>query len=167
MLGATNRVLALDNVSLFDNGEYDVVVSNPRGSMISQPVTLAVMVSAPTHASIRVEPTNRVAFIGGTAVLAAHAEGSPPMGYRWLLENQPIPNARESILRLEPLTLRRVCHWKYSSRLKYRSPVSQSTVTTCLPAPSSRATRPATCTLAPALIPTKSPSCFARRRLDS
>src|SRR5690606_22748193 len=55
-------------------------------------------------------------------------------------------------------------HWaKYSSSEKYRSPVSHSTVTTRLPGPSSRAISAATNTLAPAEMPTRSPSSRASR----
>src|SRR5690606_20528580 len=52
-------------------------------------------------------------------------------------------------------------HRKYSSRLKYRSPVSARTVTTLASGPSSRATSSATRTAAPALMPTSNPSCRA------
>src|SRR5690606_19523529 len=58
-------------------------------------------------------------------------------------------------------------HAKYSARLKYRSPVSQRTVSTRLPGPSSRARSSATATLAPELMPTRSPSRRARPSFTS
>ena len=57
--------------------------------------------------------------------------------------------------------IRSVQMLKYFSMLMYRSPVSHRMVTTFLPGPNSSATFCAAKTLAPAEMPTRSPSFFA------
>jgi alpha-tubulin suppressor-like RCC1 family protein len=101
LLGATRAMLALDNISPFDNGQYDVVVSNSYGSVTSQVATLSVVWTAPGSISVWVEPTNQTAFLHGKVRFTAYVPASPPLAYRWLFEGQPVLNARDSVLELQ------------------------------------------------------------------
>ena len=97
-------MLALDNLSFFDAGDYDVIVSNVAGATTSHVATVSLSVSPPINLSVRLDPTNGVAFLGGNVVLTAHAQGTPPLSYRWSCENQPLFDARDPILRLDHVT---------------------------------------------------------------
>ena len=67
--GATGPVFALDNVSFFDATDYDVIVSNAQASSTSRVATISVTFQPPSHVAIHIEPTNGVAFLGGSALL--------------------------------------------------------------------------------------------------
>jgi alpha-tubulin suppressor-like RCC1 family protein len=103
LAGATNAVLALDGVRLADAGEYDAIVRNTFGVSTSQVATISVGVQPPMHLTIEVAPTNRIGFLGGKAVLSAHAQGTPPLRYSWFVDSQPIDHADQQDLRLDHL----------------------------------------------------------------
>jgi alpha-tubulin suppressor-like RCC1 family protein len=101
--GATGRVLALDGLALADSGDYDAIVSNALGASTSRVATISLAIAPPFNLTIHVAPTNRIGFLGGTAVLSAYAQGTPPVSYSWFVNNQPISNAHDEVLRLEDL----------------------------------------------------------------
>lgn len=103
LLEATNSVLALDGLSFFDDAEYDVVVSNERGSVTSELAGITVRVSPPFNVKLQVEPATGAALLGGSALFSAHAEGTQPFAYQWLHHGQPISNSRAAELRLNNL----------------------------------------------------------------
>lgn len=100
LIGATNAVLALDDLSYFDDGTYDVVVSNDHGSVTSRTARITVQLSAPFDVTVQVEPATGAALIGSSALLSAFAEGTAPFAYRWFHNGAPILESREPILRL-------------------------------------------------------------------
>ncbi|HXJ55142.1 MAG TPA: immunoglobulin domain-containing protein [Verrucomicrobiae bacterium] len=104
LVGATNSVLALDGLSFLDNADYDVVVSNERGSVTSQTASITARVSPPLNVRLQVEPATGAALLGGSALFSVHAEGSGPFAYEWLHNAQPISNSREAVLRLSNLS---------------------------------------------------------------
>ncbi len=77
--GATNASLTLTNVQVSDAGNYDVVVTNPGGSIASSAVTLTVNVP-PT---ITTQPQSATVVLGGSATFSVVATGSPAPTYQW------------------------------------------------------------------------------------
>ncbi len=78
--GATNLSMSLTNVQVRNQGRYAVTVSDSVGSVLSDRVTLNVLVApAITH-----QPQSVVAVEGDTVSLSVGVSGSPyPISYRW------------------------------------------------------------------------------------
>lgn len=103
ILGANESLLALDNLSVFDAGVYDVVVSNGRGSVISEGARISVTTRAPFDPRIALTPFTGAGTLGGRATLTATAEGTPPFAYRWVRNGELIVGERNAILELRDL----------------------------------------------------------------
>ncbi len=75
---ATNDTLLLSNVQTNDSGNYTVTVSNPGGSVTSQPASLAVVPPTPGLPLVSITaPTNGAKFhVGIKVLLAAQASES-------------------------------------------------------------------------------------------
>jgi len=72
-------ILALYNATLFDIGDYSVVVTNAYGSATSSNIALTVLVPP----SIAVEPTSQVSWVGGEMTMSVGALGTSPLNYQW------------------------------------------------------------------------------------
>lgn len=86
--------------TLADRGrEYQAVASNGGGVAISPPTRLWVTtgVQAPT---ITTQPADITVAAGGPALLAAAADGGPPLGYQWFFNGQAIAGANGPLLAL-------------------------------------------------------------------
>jgi len=79
LAGATAAALTLENLDPAQAGEYDVVVANDCGSLISPPATLTVHQGP----AITISPQSQGVCPGGTVTLTVAATGSPPLSYRW------------------------------------------------------------------------------------
>jgi streptogramin lyase len=79
LLYAQYPTLTLANVSVFNAGNYSVVVTNAYGSVTSLVATLTVE-AAPV---ITVQPASQSVGEGSNALLSVTAAGSGPMGYSW------------------------------------------------------------------------------------
>ena len=77
--GGTGATLTLASLTEASAGEYQAVVTNPAGSVLSDTATLTV--ETPPVISSLTEDQNVVA--GQTVVLAVSATGSQPMTYAW------------------------------------------------------------------------------------
>ena len=95
--GATSSTLSLSNVQTADAGSYSVVVSNPAGSVSSDPATLTVNLIPP---AITRQPVGQALSIGMSTTLTAAASGSLPLSYQWAKDGQPILGATASSLPL-------------------------------------------------------------------
>jgi hypothetical protein len=73
--------LVLNNVDSANAGSYDVVVSNPYGTLTSSVVTLTVV--SQTAPQIASQPTNQSVVLGGSASFSVSATGTPPLAYQW------------------------------------------------------------------------------------
>jgi plastocyanin len=93
--GANNAGIILTNVSRADEGNYVVVVSNPLGSVTSQPMRLTVVYQPPV---ITGNPTNRSVLAGGTASFTVTATGSAPLFYQWRFNGTDLPGATSQTL---------------------------------------------------------------------
>jgi sugar lactone lactonase YvrE len=78
--GATTSVLTIDGVSPTNAGSYQVVVSNPYGSVTS--LIGALQVQAPPM--VLASPSNRTSFPGASVELSVAANGTTPLLFQWL-----------------------------------------------------------------------------------
>lgn len=84
----------LTAVSSNDNGNFDVVVSNPYGSATSAVATLTI-VYPPT---ITNQPLDQVAAINTAPAFTVAAEGTAPFSYQWHTLSGPILDATNATL---------------------------------------------------------------------
>ncbi len=87
--GATTPVLTLSGVQSSAGGEYRVAVTNPIGSISSDPAL--VRISAPL--SIILQPVNQTVVEGGEVTFLVAATGTVPLRYQWRLNGQDLPGA--------------------------------------------------------------------------
>jgi len=81
LAGATNATLTLSNVSVADEGDYTVSVSNSFGAVVSSNATLVVLV----RPVITLSPLSQSVAAGGNVTFSASATGHPfPLTFRWL-----------------------------------------------------------------------------------
>jgi len=100
--GATAAALVLNNVTANQAGNYQVVVSNPYGTVTSAPAQLTI-VSALTIVS---GPTDQLVDSGGTASFSVTAQGAGPLSYQWYFnQTQALPGATSPTLTLNNVTL--------------------------------------------------------------
>jgi uncharacterized delta-60 repeat protein len=99
--GATSATLALTNVQIADAGNYTVTVSNPLGTAISLPASLAGSTAAPT---ISTAPQGTTVTAGQPATLTVAATGSGTLTYQWRRNGTPIVGATGATLNLGPAT---------------------------------------------------------------
>lgn len=97
--GATGASLNIADAQSFNAGSYTVVVTNSAGSVTSSAATLTVNV--PVNApKITSQPVGASVTIGGTAVFAVVAEGSPAPTYQWRKNGASISGATNPSLAL-------------------------------------------------------------------
>jgi len=89
-------VLALANVGSANAGAYDVVVSNPYGSVTSSVATL--LVAFPP--AIVTQPQSQGVAIGSNATLSVAATGTARLDYQWFLGSAPLQGQTNTTLRL-------------------------------------------------------------------
>jgi hypothetical protein len=78
--GGTQAALSLPSAGIADAGNYDVVVTNSKGSVTSAIATLTV--NGPPLA-ITTQPAGANLNAGGTASFAVMATGTEPLRYQW------------------------------------------------------------------------------------
>jgi len=90
--GETEPTLTLIGAIVDDAGDYDVVVSNNSGSIISAEAVLTVI----EPVQIIDQPASVTVVPGGFATFGVTAEGDEPLSYQWLFNGVPILGARLS-----------------------------------------------------------------------
>jgi len=97
--GADGAWLILSEVQPADGGVYSVVVSNRWGTATS---SATVQVLWPP--TITVAPVGQSLPLGGSATLSVTAEGTAPLAYQWLRNDQPVNGATSRFLLLNNVT---------------------------------------------------------------
>jgi Immunoglobulin domain len=87
--GATNPVYSLSNVQPTNSGAYTVAVTNPYGSVMSDPAMLSIGLP-PT---ILTQPLNQTALLGGSVVFSVIANGTLPLAYQWRFKGTNLAGA--------------------------------------------------------------------------
>jgi hypothetical protein len=98
--GATSASLVLTNVQIGDAGPYNVVVSNPAGSVTSASANLTILVP-PTITS---QPQGQTVNSGRNATFSVSATGTTPLSYQWHKDGVRISGATSSALRIKRTT---------------------------------------------------------------
>ncbi|HUG10874.1 MAG TPA: immunoglobulin domain-containing protein, partial [Opitutaceae bacterium] len=97
---ATSPTLWIDPVKGSDAGQYDVVISNPAGSLVSAPMTLNVTLS-PVFTT---RPLSRLVAAGEAVTFAALAIDSEDVHYQWRRHGRDIPGATSPTLTLSSVS---------------------------------------------------------------
>jgi hypothetical protein len=92
--GSTNYFLSLPSLQPAQQGSYQVVVSNPNGSVTSAVAQVTVL--TPPSVSYQSPSTNVSA--GRPFTFSVTAAGTAPLTYLWYFENSPISGATASTL---------------------------------------------------------------------
>ena len=100
--GATNASLSLPWLRVSDAGAYMVLITNAVGDTASAEALLTVLSFPPTIVS---EPVGAVRRPGQSCIFSLVAAGSPVLLYQWFKDGQPLPQATNSSLSLEPVVL--------------------------------------------------------------
>lgn len=96
--GATNVNLFLQNLSNSDAGDYDVVVTNAGGSIVSNSAALTVTEGP---ASIETDPQSLTAFTQRSFTLEVVAAGTAPIGYQWLKDGAEVSGQTSASLTID------------------------------------------------------------------
>lgn len=109
--GADTATLTIDPTAPADAGNnYNCVLSSPCGSINTGNVTLAVNEPC-TAPSIRTQPMNQIANVGGSATFSVTANGTPTLLYQWrrgvtnLSNGGSISGADTASLMIDPVAL--------------------------------------------------------------
>ena len=95
--GATDDSLTLTNIQSTDTGDYNVLVSNSAGSVISSNATLAVLVPP----AIIKQPQSQSSLANKNVSLSVTATGTAPLSYFWFLApTTTLPSATNAVLTL-------------------------------------------------------------------
>ncbi len=92
--GAVSNRLSLPVARAIDAGRYDLVASNPLGSVTSAPATLEVL----TSPFVVREPVGFTVKQGVATNLLAEFGGEPPVSVQWFRDEQPVPGGSTALL---------------------------------------------------------------------
>jgi alpha-tubulin suppressor-like RCC1 family protein len=95
--GATNSSLFLANVQMETQGQYQVVLSNAFGMLVSSNAAITVV---PPAAAVVFQPASQSALPGGMATFSVLAAGIEPLSYQWRQNGVAIDGATNSSLAL-------------------------------------------------------------------
>jgi hypothetical protein len=96
----TNSQLSLINVLAELAGNYNVVVSNPAGSVTSTVALLTVILPQLTVPVINTQPKSQGAAVGSDVSFDVAADGTPPLLYQWFFNGNLMLLENASTLRL-------------------------------------------------------------------
>ena len=103
--GATSASYTLNTTSVADDGAvFDVVVSNPHGSVTSQPATLTVE-AAPVPPQIDTKPADVTVTEPAAAAFSVVASGDAPLSYQWRRNGVNINGATSTTYVLDPTSV--------------------------------------------------------------
>jgi len=100
---ATNSFYPITAVATNLSGQYYAVVSNAGGSAASSMAVLTVNEIVQPPVIVR-GPIGREVRSGEPALFEVEATGRPPLSYHWYKDNETVPLATNSVLRLAAVT---------------------------------------------------------------
>ena len=92
---AYNYQLEISPTEMGSSGDYDAIVTNSRGSIISDFATLTVL-SSETPVSITLQPTSKSVFLTDSINLRTEASGDGNLSYQWFFNEQIIDGATQA-----------------------------------------------------------------------
>lgn len=102
ILGATTPSLTVSNVTLAQDGFYDVEITDAIGTLTSVPARLSVLVTP----IILQPPVNQTIVAGGDITLSVGISGNPaPFSYSWRRGSTPVANVLASDSRVNIVTV--------------------------------------------------------------
>lgn len=101
LLGGTNATFSIPLVRTNDAGAYRVRISNDHGTILSEPAALAVLLPV----RITLAPVSQTRAVGQDATLTTLAQGSAPLAYQWLRNNEVVPGQTNASLTLRGVGL--------------------------------------------------------------
>jgi len=100
--GATAAALTVNNAEAANAGAYTVVVTNPAGSITSEPAILTVTAPPPpppaVAPAVTAQPRTQTIATGASVTLFVTATGDAPLSYQWKLNGADIPGATAAAL---------------------------------------------------------------------
>ena len=94
LAGKTGSFLLLSNAQAANVGNYDVVVKNSYGTVISSPAALQLIALL----NITSQPADVTANVGDTATFSVTASGPGVLAYQWYKKGQTITGAKSATL---------------------------------------------------------------------
>ncbi len=92
--GATNSNYGMTDIQAADSGDYQVVVSNPGGAVVSSNIVLSIA-GAP---AITTQPASRVVALGSPVSFEVTASGAGPLLYQWRFNRADLPGETNASL---------------------------------------------------------------------
>ena len=77
--GATSASLTVSNVTIDDNGTYNVIASNSHGAILSSNAVLTVVF----RPAITMQPSDQAVAWGNQVIFSATASGTPSLYFQW------------------------------------------------------------------------------------
>ena len=102
--GATNATLPMAALALYDQGTYEVSVTNGLGAATSFPVTVTVLDGVAPFLLSSLPPFQSN-YLSSRVTLGLSVGGSGPLAYQWRAGGQGIPGATNDTLVFDPLRL--------------------------------------------------------------
>lgn len=96
---ATSPTLTLSNVQALDAANYDVLVNNGVGGLVSSLAQLTVVTSASAPV-ITASPAPRTVVVGGSTTLTVGVSSASALNYQWRKSGVAIPNANGPVYTL-------------------------------------------------------------------
>src|SRR4029434_1132227 len=94
--GETSSSVRFNQALTNQHGIYTVQISDNGGSIMTDPVSLTVLVPP----VLQQQPQDVSVSPGGTAAFSVTATGVEPLQYLWLHNGRPIRNATNSLLEM-------------------------------------------------------------------
>jgi hypothetical protein len=95
-VGGSAATYSINNVKMYEAGNYQVVITNNYGSATSAVATLTVNGTL----TITNQPQNLTVTQGQSAAFTVTAGGTPPLAYQWYFNNSALSGASSSTLTL-------------------------------------------------------------------
>ncbi len=135
-VGGNSSVLALNNVTPANDGNYDVIVTVGSQSVTSVVDTITVIAGPPV---VVTPPASLTRYVGGSATFSVVAAGTTPFTYQWREGTTDIPDATNASYTIPSVTLANATNYSVRITNPNGNLTSAAATLTVLPASSSYA----------------------------